>query len=757
MVGKATLECSFECMCQTAGETDNSAIRERLHRGLAEREQCVARAMESLDGLYAFAYIMQIIRSDAPEAGDHDRKPTLAEFAAFYLYANLRPEGSRDPAQITEALRVLRGLHDHQAFRVMRLGETSDDPFEESTVHLQMQRTFVRGAAYPSQTKARINALLSPFANELTALTGIAPSRVLALIDAFMPIVEQQIAAARSRYEGAWARLNEVSVQHDGGYVPKDDVQAFGAATRECDSVFEDGPWRFFVSFNAAAEAVSGLTSGEWNSLAALCGLTTQTRATLTEWPAIKDRPFYFVPERGFTIFQISNVYDAVFGAYDRLARSTVGLQDPYGRHVSDWMEREIERYLLQLFPAAHVFRKLDYPDPDRSNATAELDLAVCWGGCFVPIEAKGRQFRPAAETIVVRNDVRTNIAEAFWQCRRVLRYLDSAPRARFVERETGRVLEFDRTQVTRRFPIVVTLEHFGGLATQLATIGADGWFRAGTYPWAVSHADLEIITRFAGTPDVLLHYARRRIELQESRRDVSGDELDLFSHYLDNRLHPSLYWDRRESGRPFSMLTISDGEEKFSARLEAEAANATTLPEVALQVPATVADVLAALRQSSLDDDRAIALSLLDLSPAALNRLAANIERLNTIEMPRGKQPRIIFREGDVLVVALGNRGLNPVEHFAMLRERTILEKYRSRAPKAVGLGFDQNPAGSRFSGALWLEHPWVFDESAERDVQATPLRFIPGTRAPGRNDQCPCGSGLKFKRCCLERVDFM
>ncbi len=23
------------------------------------------------------------------------------------------------------------------------------------------------------------------------------------------------------------------------------------------------------------------------------------------------------------------------------------------------------------------------------------------------------------------------------------------------------------------------------------------------------------------------------------------------------------------------------------------------------------------------------------------------------------------------------------------------------------------------------------------------------------GRNDDCPCGSGLKFKRCCIDRVE--
>jgi len=77
------------------------------------------------------------------------------------------------------------------------------------------------------------------------------------LIDAFKPIVEQQLAAARSCYEAAWARLNEVLVQEDGGYFPKDDVDAFRRATRERDSVWTKYP----TGWNAKLSAISCIFS----------------------------------------------------------------------------------------------------------------------------------------------------------------------------------------------------------------------------------------------------------------------------------------------------------------------------------------------------------------------------------------------------------------------------------------------------------------------------------------------------------------
>lgn len=36
---------------------------------------------------------------------------------------------------------------------------------------------------------------------------------------------------------------------------------------------------------------------------------------------------------------------------------------------------------------------------------------------------------------------------------------------------------------------------------------------------------------------------------------------------------------------------------------------------------------------------------------------------------------------------------------------------------------------------------------------VKGVPIRNAPGTSPVGRNDPCPCGSGKKFKKCCMGR----
>jgi hypothetical protein len=741
---------------------EENSLRKKLETDYAQREEALTRLIAPLEADYAFGYLMQQVRIGDSAGVDHDSLPALVEFAAFHLYPRIGQGGSQDPKEIDKVVSALKELNQRRAFRVMRLGERSEGEFSEAAAHARISNEFVRGSAFPIQTRRQILELFAPFEAEMTALAEVSPARLVAVIDSFESLAQEQTDAGRAKYRAAMARLQEVSTRQGDGFVPKGDLEQFYAATQAVDAILHTSPWYFFVTFEAAQSPVPNLTEKEWEAFQSICGLTAGSRGTIREANEIRHRPVFFLPERGFTLLHLSAVFDAIFGAFDRMARSTPALRDRYGHHVAEWMEREAERFLLRLFPAAHVYRNLDYPDPDKPGGTAELDLAISWGGIFCPIEIKGRQFRIDAQRgdeKALKSDLRTNVAEAFWQARRVLRYLESVSEARLVERGTERTLELTRVRSKRCFPIVITLEHLGGLATQLATSGSAQWFGAGTYPWAVSLADFDVIAQFAGSPDVLLHYAQRRIQLQESQKDFSADELDMFAHYLDGRLHPSNYWARREEGREFSHIGINGGSERFEEWLKAKEDGIEPLPQIRLDVPQNFSAVLEMLRQSGDDDGRSIAISLLGLSPAATNRLEANITRLATVVMPPGKFPRTSFLEEDVAVVAMSNRGADPVAFRKHLLERTLREKYRLRAARAVGLAFDPAARTGGFVGATWFEFPWVHDETAERLLAGETSKFLArsGGKLPGRNDPCPCGSGRKFKQCCIDRVQFM
>ena len=129
---------------------------------------------------------------------------------------------------------------------------------------------------------------------------------------------------------------------------------------------------------------------------------------------------------------------------------------------------------MKRIFPVDKIFTSLTYPDPDKAGGETELDGAVFWPPFLVLAEVKGKQFRQRSRTgdpARLRDDLRANIEDAYTQATRALRYIETRDVAKFTEKGTGRVLEVQRRDLQRIFPISVTLHHFAGLATQLALL----------------------------------------------------------------------------------------------------------------------------------------------------------------------------------------------------------------------------------------------------------------------------------------------
>ena len=88
-----------------------------------------------------------------------------------------------------------------------------------------------------------------------------------------------------------------------------------------------------------------------------------------------------------------------------------------------------------------------------------------------------------------------------------------------------------------------------------------------------------------------------------------------------------------------------------------------------------------------------------------------------------------------------------------AWLMEHCEYRKYRQRADEWFGMLVDRN---GTLRCVAALRSAWSFDPKMEATVDRIARRRV--TRVPqratgkvGRNDPCPCGSGRKYKRCCL------
>jgi hypothetical protein len=121
----------------------------------------------------------------------------------------------------------------------------------------------------------------------------------------------------------------------------------------------------------------------------------------------------------------------------------------------------------------------------------------------------------------------------------------------------------------------------------------------------------------------------------------------------------------------------------------------------------------------------------------------------------------RTTMREGDIVINVLAHRGLPKNEFFQNVTIRSRMEHYRTRPRATVTIGIDQRDTSQPFEVAQWLEGPWEHEPMLEKllaeDRDRPRVVQMPrGAHKPGRNDPCPCGSGKKFKRCCIDSMTF-
>jgi hypothetical protein len=738
-------------------------VSAHIARDHAERVQKVNALADGIDAEYAFqalitSHICEVSRVGY-RAAAHGSIPALAELAAFHLYPLFGNGGARDPKRIEALLDALTELNNFRGLQTAFSVDNTDTDLGALQVHLRLHAEAVRGSSFPHQIRHRIENIQGRFESWFQARAGIGPVRALQTLDAFEKALNENFLLHRQQLQQLTTRRQQLE-QRLQNKSPDASIEQLehdqNTLAVEVMQFMEALPLMLPCSFAQIANKVSGFTPKEWNALRELIGLTPSSRQNLQQAREIQSRPIYFLSGNRFVLIDISTTYDALFEAFDQLTRTDLSFRDKqYIPHLAKWMENEAADYLGRLFPPASVYRRLTYPDPDNPGGETELDVAVAWGPFLVLVEVKGKQFRTRSrfgDPARLRDDLKDNIEEAFEQATRATRFVESVPAATFVEKGTGRKLHVDRRSLQRIFPISVTLHHFSDLATQLALLKRLGLFKDSAYPWSVSLADLDLITRFVGTPDVFLHYVQRRIDLQRTEKRIAGDELDVFGHYLDTRLHPSKYWDRKTNdGKDFTYIHIADGSERFDEWFQADE---DQKPQIGLKLPKNFAAIVNELRRRGDDAARWIAFALLELSDDNIAAIAAGMDQLRNLAKPDGRYVRGTFKDGDVVVSLIAARRMPRVELEKNAVFRATVEKYRLKTSASLVIAIDADDISNAFSFAGWAEGAWVFNAELERHLDEERPKLISSAQLPGRNGPCVCGSGRKFKKCCLGKV---
>ncbi len=406
---------------------------------------------------------------------------------------------------------------------------------------------------------------------------------------------------------------------------------------------------------------------------------------------------------------------------------------------------------LARVFGTKHVFQNVDiYKGKDR---VAEADVLVIFGERAIVVQAKSKRLTIEARKgndLRLKDDFKKAIQDAYDQallCSEAL--LDEE--YRFVL-ASGDEIGFPK-RPAKIFPVCAVSDHFPALAAQARQFLKISATENVQSPIITDVFFLDVLTEILETPLHFLNYLALRAKFD--KKLLVNQELTILGYHLKYNLWLEDKYDMVNLGDDFtSSLDIAMCARRLGVPGE------RTPKGILTRFDGTpIGRLISEFEASAIPELVGLGMLLLQLGSDTAKHINSGIDRLVRSAANDGKQhdmsvPSDAEKSGFTIHVS------SLPEEVARERLSTHcrIRKYDAKAD--VWYGLLLTPGTGDIRGALAIEGKWKSDADMEKALDAWPKKsLVPIAtlsrgalrRKVGRNDPCPCGSGKKYKKCCL------
>ncbi len=420
-------------------------------------------------------------------------------------------------------------------------------------------------------------------------------------------------------------------------------------------------------------------------------------------------------------------------------------------KHRGAFTEQFAARRLVGVFGREHVHMNVNLHR--GKNIVGEADVLVIYGDRLIIVQAKAKKLTIAARKgndSQLKADFAAAIQDSYdqgWICANEM----LAGGCQLIG-DSGRHVELPAV-IKEIFLFSLVSEHYPALAFQASRSLKFQTTDVIRPPFVMDVFLLDTLTEMLAAPLRLLGYVRLRVAVADTL--ISGHELTVLGYHLRQNLwldgkYDSVMLDdsiaqdldtamlvRRDnqpgSDTPVGILTKMRGTRYESLLKEIEARADPATLELGFHLLA-------------MDED---ACRNVHLVLDTITRQAYLDGKRHDITLASNKPPGgITFH-------------CNPkpsLEAIALLETYCVKRKYQQRAAQWFGISVD---LAGQVQFGVTLDYPW--EASCEMDRVTAEMKPFSNARDTlpqhsrevrrlklGRNDPCPCGSGLKYKKCC-------
>ena len=474
----------------------------------------------------------------------------------------------------------------------------------------------------------------------------------------------------------------------------------------------------------------------------------------LHDFNAITATPLMRLPSGEFLSLQSYSFAEAVYEAPFYWMIGDKPYIPTLNKNRGDFTESFLANRLGLVFGAEHVYLNVNIFET-KAKIISDIDVLVIWGNRVVIVQAKSKRLTLESRKgndKVIRDDFKKAVQAAYDQgaaCAKCLR--DN--RYQLVTPDGSNVVL--PQEIKEIYLFCAVSDHYPALSFQARQFLQTETMEGVLAPLVMDVFAVDAMTEMLQSPLQFLSYVNRRVNYADQL--MASQELTILGYHLTSNL-----WVQPD-------VDIMHLEDDFSAGLDI----AMAVRRAGMQGADTPSGVLTRLEKTTIGkivkeietrpDPATIDLGflLLAMSEQAAIEMGGAVDRIAAWSRTDGKLHNATFAFKDDMGITF--YCTNEPHHLVSprLTSYCALRKYKQKAKKWFGICL--SPIGPNVMFGVSLIFPWVEDPTLENAAkflkEAMPIDqgigVLNNGRSPkkkiGRNDICPCGSGLKFKKCCL------
>jgi len=408
---------------------------------------------------------------------------------------------------------------------------------------------------------------------------------------------------------------------------------------------------------------------------------------------------------------------------------------------------------LTRVFGQQYVFQNIDiHKGKDRFT---EADVLVAYGDRVIVVQSKSKRLTIEARKgndLQLKDDFGKAIHAAYDQsllCSMAILGDDY----RFVS-ISGREIRFSK-KPTKIFLLCVVSDHYPALAAQARQFLKIQASETIQPPIVTDVFFMDVLTEILDTPLQLLNYLSLRAKFDQKL--LVSQELTNLGYHLKHNLWLEDKYDIVNLGDDFtSSLDIAMSARRLGVPGERIPKGILTRFD-----GSPIGKLLSEIEASATPELVGLGMLFLQFSSDTAKHINNGIDRLVISAAKNGTQHDLsVPSDTDKSGFTLHVNSLPEETARDHLSTHCRLRKYNTKSD--VWYGILLSPGSGHIRGALAIEEKWKADPDLEKALDAWPRKPMMPLAALssrgqkykiGRNELCPCRSGKKYKKCCLNK----